>query len=128
VWFDEPLTMTSVLTFSLCFGLSVDDTVHFLMRYRAERRGPDGPRGAILRTFAAVGGVMITTSLVLIGGFLAMLVSQMPAVRTFAVLSCVTLLAAMAGDLVFLPSLILSASRGRSGSSDSAGKATVAAS
>ena len=80
--------------------MSVDDTVHFLMRFCHERHGPGGPREAILRTFEAVGGVMITTSLVLIGGFLAMLVSQMPAVRTFAALCCVTLLAAIAGGVV----------------------------
>lgn len=113
VWFGAPLTMTSVLTFSLCFGLSVDDTVHFLMRFCQERKRNDGPRAAILRTFQAVGGVMITTSLVLVGGFLAMLISQMPAVRTFAGLCCITLLAAIAGDLIMLPSLILCASGGK---------------
>jgi predicted RND superfamily exporter protein len=107
VWVGEPLTMTSVLTFSLCLGLSVDDTIHFLMRYREERRCRGTPRAAVLRTFRAVGGVMIATSLVLIGGFFAMLVSQMPGVRMFAGLSCITLLAAILGDLVMLPSLLL---------------------
>jgi predicted RND superfamily exporter protein len=107
VWLDEPLTMTNVLTFSLCLGLSIDDTVHFLMRYRDELAECGEPRTAVLRTFQAVGGVMIATSLVLIAGFLAMLVSHMPSVRMFAILSCVTLLAAILGDLVILPSLIL---------------------
>jgi predicted RND superfamily exporter protein len=107
VWFDEPLRMTSVLTFSLCLGLSVDDTVHFLMRFRRERAAGLKLRAAILRSFDTVGGVMVTTSLVLIGGFLAMTVSRMPGVRTFAVLSTVTLLAAIVGDLVMLPALLL---------------------
>jgi predicted RND superfamily exporter protein len=110
VWSGQPLTMTSVMTFSLCFGLSVDDTVHFLTRYCRERETLE-PRAAILRTFLAVGGVMITTSLVLVGGFLAMFVSQMPAIRVFSALCCLTLLAAIAGDLVMLPSLILCATR-----------------
>jgi uncharacterized protein len=107
VLLDQPLTITGVMTFSICFGLSVDDTVHFLMRYRYERQHGGTPRAAVLRTFRAVGGVMITTSLVLVGGFLAMLASQMPAVRMYGLLSCATLLAAIVGDLVMLPSLIL---------------------
>ncbi len=103
----EPLTMTSVLTFSLCLGLSVDDTIHYLMRFREERR-QGTPRAAVLRTFRAVGAVMINTTLVLMAGFIAMLVSQMPSVRMFAILSCATLAAAILGDLVILPSLLLS--------------------
>jgi predicted RND superfamily exporter protein len=109
----QPLTMTAVLSFSLCLGLSVDDTVHFLMRFGTEKQRQGTLRAAVMRTFQAVGGVMISTSLVLIGGFLAMLASQMPSVRMFAVLCCTTLVAAILGDLVMLPSLILVAFGGR---------------
>lgn len=108
IWLQESLTMASVLTFSLCLGLSVDDTVHFLMRYRSEREGGLSPQAAVFRSFQAVGGVMITTSLVLIGGFLVTLASSMPAVRAFSGLCCVTLLAAIVGDLIMLPTLIVS--------------------
>ena len=107
VWMDEPLNITSVLTFSLCLGLSVDDTVHFLMRFIEERR-LQGSLEAVQRTFEAVGTTMIATSLVLIGGFAAMTVSNMPGVRWFAILSCITLVAALLGDLLMLPSLLLS--------------------
>lgn len=103
----QPLTVNSVLAFCLCLGLSVDDTVHFLMRFREERTRGGTQAEVILRTFRAVGGVMIATSLVLVGGFVAMLVSDMPAIRVFATLTAITLLAAIFGDLIMLPSLLL---------------------
>lgn len=109
VLYDEPLTITSVLAFCLCLGLSVDDTVHFLMRFLEERRANIGDREAIERTFASAGGTMIATSLVLMGGFASMLVSQMPGIQWFAILSCITLVAALVGDLIMLPALLLCA-------------------
>lgn len=103
----EPLTITSVLTFSLCLGLSVDDTVHFLMRFLKETTDKEGDYEALVRTYASAGNTMLTTSMVLIGGFAAMLISSMPGIRWFAILSCTTLVAALIGDLVLLPSLLL---------------------
>lgn len=104
---DQPLTINGVLSFTLCLGLSVDDTVHFLMRFREEREQGGPLANVVLRTFLAVGGVVIATSLVLIGGFLGILVSNMPAIRVFACLTAVTLIAAIVGDLIMLPSLLL---------------------
>lgn len=103
----ESLTITTVLTFSLCLGLSVDDTVHFLMRYREERHGTSDDRTALLNTFASAGNAMLATSLVLIGGFAAMYASAMPSIRWFSILSCTTLVGALAADLVLLPVLLL---------------------
>lgn len=44
----QSLMLTTVMTFSLCLGLSVDDTVHFLMRFKQHRHGTD--RGEIARS------------------------------------------------------------------------------
>jgi predicted RND superfamily exporter protein len=108
---DQPLTINGVLAFTLCLGLSVDDTIHFLMRFLEEREHGGSLYNVILRTFRAVGGVVIATSMVLIGGFLGILVSNMPAIRVFACLTAVTLVAAIVGDLIMLPSLLLCFSR-----------------
>lgn len=107
VWWGEPLTITTVLTFSLCLGLSVDDTVHFLLRYQEERKAGRSAYDAALHAFSIAGSPMLATSLVLIGGFAAMTISVMPGVQQFATLCCVTLISALVGDLVMLPAILL---------------------
>jgi hypothetical protein len=107
VWTGQPLTLTSALAFNLCLGLAVDDTIHFLLRLDRERKVDGDLRAAVLRTFDAMGTVMVTTTPILIGGFGALFFNEMPAVRSFAYLSCVTLIAALLGDLLVLPALLL---------------------
>ena len=103
----QPLQIVSVLTFSLCLGLAVDDTIHFIVRYQREL-ALDGDRAAaIQRTLQAVGFALIITSVVLIGGFSVVLWSELPPLRSFAQLSCTALLAALAGDLVLLPAFLV---------------------
>jgi len=70
---------------------------------------------------------MIATSLVLIGGFLVMLVSRMPGVQEFAALSSATLVAALVGDLVMLPGLLLCFDRWHFGGSRQSGLTEAAA-
>ncbi len=107
VWTDQRLTLTSALAFNLCLGLAVDDTIHFLLRLERERRVDGDLRAAVLRTFDGIGIALVTTTPILIGGFATLLLNGMPAIRLFAQLSCVTLLAALVGDLFVLPALLL---------------------
>ena len=114
------------MTFSICLGIAVDDTIHFLTRFRAVvRAGADGP-AAVQRTVQTVGLAMVVTSVILVGGFATMLFSSVPPIRTFGQLACAAMLAALVGDLFILPALILSFPREaygcfRSSNSDSEG-------
>ncbi|NUN51181.1 MAG: MMPL family transporter [Planctomycetaceae bacterium] len=117
VWTDQPLRVASAMTFSMCLGLAVDDTIHFLTRYRQVRRRGSNIPAAVARTMDDVGPAMIATSVVLIGGFGAMLASPMPLIHLFAWLSCLAIAAALVGDLLFLPAILLSFRRGEAGSS-----------
>ena len=107
VWTGQPLTLTGAISFNLCLGLAVDDTIHFLLRLDRERRIDPDLTAAVLRTFDAIGTALVTTTPILIGGIATMLFSGIPTIRLFAWLSCVTLLAAMLGDLFVLPALLL---------------------
>ncbi len=51
----EPLRITSVMTFNICLGLAVNDTIHVLSRFKRERALEDGVRPALQRTMDAVG-------------------------------------------------------------------------
>ncbi len=100
------LQLTSVVTFSLCLGIAVDDTIHFLMRFRRERQGGWPVGQAILRTYASVGFVLIATSAILTSGFAVIALSSVPALRLFAGLTCTAMGAALVADLLILPALL----------------------
>lgn len=103
----EPLRLTTALTFCMCLGIAVDDTIHFLARYQHERKTSAHVRQAIRRTLAAIGNVLVATTVILVGGLGLMAISDMPAIRHFALLSSTAIAAALAGDLIILPALLL---------------------
>ena len=101
-----PLQITSALTFSLCLGLAVDDTIHVAARYRLSLNECKDPQLAIEDTIRHVGSALIVTTVILLGGFAAMLTSPMPGVQLFAFLSGITLIAALIGDLFLFPAML----------------------
>lgn len=101
-----PLQLIGVIVFSICLGIAVDDTIHFLARFQRELLVDHDVHAAIRRAFHAVGGALVTTTLVLLAGFGVVLTSEMPSSRQFAWMSCTAILAALIGDLLILPSLL----------------------
>jgi predicted RND superfamily exporter protein len=102
----EPLYMASVCAFTVCLGIAVDDTIHFLSRFRQELAVDGNRDNAIRRTFQHVGAAMVITTIILISGFAAMTVSDLPAHRIFAAMACATIGTAILGDLIALPALL----------------------
>jgi len=109
----EPLRLASAITFSVCLGIAVDDTIHFLTRFRREVRAGSDIQTSVVRTVRAVGVAMLVTSVTLLGGFSVMMPSQMPSIQIFSQLAGVAILAALFGDLVMLPALLLCFSASR---------------
>jgi predicted RND superfamily exporter protein len=103
----RPLEVSSVVVFSMCLGIATDDTIHFLSRYRHERRGGASPRESVYRSIDIVGEAMFVTTILLTCGFASFTFSQIPALQNVGQLACVALVTALIGDLVILPSLIL---------------------
>ena len=108
VWTGRHLEMTSVIVFSICLGVAVDDTIHFTLRFRRELATDGNVNSALARTLTAVGAAMVTTTAILVGGFAAAFVTDMPSMHLFAELACVALCSALVGDLVILPALLAS--------------------
>ena len=111
--FGYPLQITSALTFSLCLGLAVDDTIHVIVRFRAMcTKHRDGV--AILQnTIQRVGPALIVTTGVLFSGFLSMEFTPMPGIQMFASLCCCSLVCALIGDLLILPATLVLVNRYR---------------
>ncbi|TWT94498.1 efflux RND transporter permease subunit [Stieleria varia] len=102
-----PLLITAALTFSLCLGLAVDDTLHLLIRYRAVRRYDRDARSAAMKAVRQVGPALVVTTIILFSGFAAMMTSPLPGVRLFAGLSALTLVTALIGDLLIFPAMLV---------------------
>lgn len=93
---------------SMSLGIIVDDTVHFLSKYlHAKREKGMQPEEAIRYAFATVGRALGVTSLVLIGGFLILSLSEFTFNSYTGALMAITIGCALIADLLFLPPLIM---------------------
>ena len=103
---DIGLGYASVIALTVAFGLSVDDCIHFLARYRLAQSETSGVRTALNDTLTHIGPVLILTTGVLIAGLAVTGLSNLPAMRLFGILIVVTLLGALLADLIILPAMI----------------------
>lgn len=103
----QSLEIVSVCAFTVCLGIAVDDTIHFLTRYQEQDEASLGRREAIRRAFIGVGTALIMTTIVLVIGFSTALLSDSRDHRIFASMGILTIGSALFGDLVFLPALLL---------------------
>ncbi len=91
----------------MAIGIGVDDTIHFLMRYRIEiDRAGQGREEAGTRTFRYVGRSIVMTTVILCAGFLPFALSDYFSVGMLGTFLPVTLLAAVLGDLLLLPAML----------------------
>lgn len=100
------LEIVMVCNFTVCLGIAVDDTIHFLTRFREERVHCVNDDEAIRRAFTGVGTALIMTTAVLVAGFSIVTLSDSRDHRIFATMGAITIAAALFCDLVFLPALL----------------------
>ena len=100
------LELVSVCAFTVCLGIAVDDTIHFLSRYEEERQKTDDRETAIRRAFTGVGVSLVMTTVVLVAGFSTVAFSDSRDHHIFATMGALTIGFALLGDLVILPALI----------------------
>jgi predicted RND superfamily exporter protein len=102
-----PLSLPTSLIANAALGITIDDTAHYLVRHRAERRAGLGPEAAILRCTQAVGRPVVLASAMLVLGFASVAASEFVTLRQFGLLSAYTLLVCFLGDLLLLPALLV---------------------
>ncbi|MFD2567290.1 efflux RND transporter permease subunit [Pseudotenacibaculum haliotis] len=107
-FFDIPIKPSTILVFSIAFGISVDDTIHFLAKYRQELIANNWAiRKSVYAALRETGVSMFYTSIVLFFGFLIFTVSSFGGTIALGGLVSITLLFAMVSNLLLLPSLLL---------------------
>ena len=105
-FFGIPLEATISVVFAIVFGIAVDDTIHFLGRYRICTSKGLGKEEALKVTFEDTGRALVITTLTLFSGFMILLFSVHAPSVTIGLLVSVTLVAALVLDLLLLPVLI----------------------
>ncbi|MEZ4685926.1 MAG: MMPL family transporter [Bacteroidia bacterium] len=103
-WLGIGIKLSTAVIFTIAFGIAVDDTIHFLSRYRAELK--KGNNKALARSFVSTGRAIALTSLVLVAGFGMLLFSSFEANRITGLFISLALLIAVAADLLLLPVLL----------------------
>ena len=107
-----PIKPSTILVFSIAFGISVDDTIHFLAKYRQELQANNWKiKVSVYGALRETGVSMFYTSIVLFFGFSVFIISSFGGTVALGALVSVTLLFAMLSNLLLLPSLLLSLER-----------------
>ncbi|MBM1105940.1 MMPL family transporter [Aurantibacter crassamenti] len=107
-----PIKPSTILVFSIAFGISVDDTIHFLAKYRQELIANQWRiKKSVYAALQETGVSMFYTSIVLFFGFSVFVISNFGGTVALGSLVSATLLFAMLANLILLPSLLLSLER-----------------
>ena len=111
-YFNISIKPSTILVFSIAFGISIDDTIHFLAKYRQELKSNHwNIRVAVINALKETGVSMFYTSIVLFFGFSIFIASEFGGTVALGLLVSVTLLFAMMANLLLLPALLLSLER-----------------
>lgn len=103
-----PLKPSTILVFSIAFGISVDDTIHFLVKYRQELQSTNWKiKKSVIAALRESGISMFYTSVVLFFGFSVFMISDFGGTVALGGLVSATLLFAMFSNLILLPTLLL---------------------
>ena len=107
-YFGIPIKASTILVFSIAFGISVDGTIHYLAKYRQELQGTNWSiRSSAVLALQETGQSMIYNAIILFFGFGIFALSDYGGTVALGVLVSITLLAAMLSNLILLPSLLL---------------------
>jgi len=108
-WFKIPLKPSTLLVFSISLGISIDDTIHYLAKYRQELKSRKySLKESITLAIRESGLGMFYTSIVLFCGFSTFTFSQFGGTQALGFLVSITLIVAMLTNLIVLPSLLFS--------------------
>jgi hypothetical protein len=111
-WFGIPLKPSTLLIFSIALGITVDNTIHFLARYRQELKLKRWDlKDCVAISIQETGLSIIYTSVILFFGFIVFIFSDFGGTQALGYLSAITYLVALFTNLVLLPCLLLTLER-----------------
>ncbi|MFN8355712.1 MAG: MMPL family transporter [Spirosomataceae bacterium] len=108
-YFGIPLKPSTILIFSIAFGIASDGTAYFMTRYRDNLRNKNmSIATAVSNTIQTTGISMFYTAIILFSGFFVFVASTFRGTQSLGILISITLLIAMVSNLVLLPAFLMS--------------------
>lgn len=106
-WFRIPLDIMTITISAIAMGISVDDTIHYIHRFKVEFKKDNIYTNAIVRTNSSIGHAMYYTSLTISIGFSILMLSNLIPTIYFGLLTMMVMITALISDLILLPKLLL---------------------
>ncbi len=106
-YFDVGLRLSTMLIFPLAFGIAVDDSIHFLAKYRILRKAGKSTEVAVHQTLRETGKAIFYTSVVLSVGFSIFVFSGFGGNAILGGMTALTLIIALVTNLLLLPALMI---------------------
>ena len=110
-WAGMPIDASTMMIGAMVIGLAVDDTIHFMHKFRIYYTELGDSKLAIRATLSSTGAALLFTSLVLTGGFGTFLFADMVNTQNFGLLAASGALVAFLADLIVAPALMTLATR-----------------
>jgi predicted RND superfamily exporter protein len=104
-WLDIPLDMMTITIAAISIGIAVDDTIHYIHRFKLERAN-NNYIDAIINSHRHIGTAMFYTSTIIIIGFSILMLSNFIPTIYFGVLTMIAMFMAIVADLLLLPALL----------------------
>ncbi|MCO6499048.1 MAG: MMPL family transporter [Vicingus serpentipes] len=101
------INISTSIIFTIAFGIAVDDTIHFLSKFKIEQNRKHSFFYALKRTYLGTGKAIVFTSLILCGGFLSLVFSDFKSTFLIGIYISTTLFLAVITDLLLLPVLLV---------------------
>ena len=106
-WLGIPLDIMTITIAAIAIGIGVDDTIHFIHRFKEEFKVDHNYINSMIRSHESIGYAMYYTSLVIILGFSILILSNLIPTIYFGLLTVVTMISVLISDLLLLPKLLL---------------------
>jgi hypothetical protein len=106
-WTSVPLNVATSMIASIAVGVGVDYSIHFYTRYQEEREKGASLQESLSVAIHTIGRANYFNATAVTAGFLVLLFSSFPPLRTFGLLTSITMVVSFLGAMLVLPSLIM---------------------
>ncbi len=106
-WMNIPLDMMTITIAAISIGIAVDDTIHYIHRYRLELQQTKNVDTAIINGHRSIGRAMFYTSTIIMIGFSILVLSNFVPTIYFGLLTMIAMFMAIVADLLLLPVLLM---------------------
>ena len=104
--FGIDLKISTAIIFVISFGIAVDDSIHFLTRFRLEMKQGRTIEESMKNTFTDTGKSIVITTIIILSGFISLCASTFLSTFYIGFLISITLISALICDLILLPALL----------------------